>query len=205
MRPSILLILIKFGIFLSILQLNAQENWRRPVTISLYTVATQFPGGHITPLHPGLEIGSEFRYNKSEKNMWLQTVKIGIYYHQLSQTAIQLYSELDYRRKIWQKLKGDVKLGAGYLHAIPDLQSFSLKDGIYENKSNFGRSQLMVSTALGLRYMLSDQNDGPELFLTMQCFLQMPFIKSYVPVLPNTAYHIGVSFPFFNNKNHQKS
>jgi hypothetical protein len=198
MRPGILLTPIKFGIFLLFFQMHAQEMWRRPVSISLYTVATQFPGGHITPLHPGLEVGSEFRYNKSEKNMWLQTIKVGVYYHQLSQTGIQVYSELDYRRKIWHRVKGDVKLGAGYLHAIPDLQSFTLKDGVYENENSFGRSQLMVSTALGLRYMLSDRNDGLQLFLTMQCFLQMPFIKSYVPVLPNTAYHIGVSFPFFN-------
>jgi hypothetical protein len=34
----------------------------------------------------------------------------------------------------------------------------------------------------------------------MQSILQMPFIKSYVPVLPNTALHAGVAFPFFKTK-----
>jgi hypothetical protein len=180
---------------------NTQEVWRRPVTVSVFTVATQLPGGKVTPIHPGIEVGTEFRYNKSDKNQWLQTVKVGGYYHKYSQTAIQVYSELNYRRKIVQKLRGDFKLGAGYLYAIPDLQTFILEDGTYKKKSNPGRSQLMVSTALGVRYRLSHSNDAPQLFMHIQSFLQMPFIKSYVPVLPNTALHMGVSWPFFKTKN----
>lgn len=164
-------------------------------------MATQFPGGKITPVHPGLELGTEFRYNHSDKNQWLQTIKLAGYYHQYSQTALQLYSELNYRRKIFQKISGDVKLGMGYMYAIPDLQTFELKDGIYEEKITSGRSQFMVSVAMGLRYQLSESFDGPQLFMNMQCFLQMPFIKRYVPVLPNTALHAGVAFPFFRTKN----
>jgi len=181
-------------------QTNAQEFKSRPLTISLFSMATQLPGGKITPLHPGLEMGTEFRYNHSDKNQWLQTIKVGGYYHQYSQTALQLYSELNYRRKILQKISGDAKLGMGYMYAIPDLQTFELKDGLYKEKKTSGRSQFMVSVAFGLRYHLSDSSDGPQLFMNMQCFFQMPFIKSYVPVLPNTALHAGVAFPFFKTK-----
>lgn len=201
MKAMILKYVITLVVLLTFLQTNAQEFRSRPVTISIFTVATQFPGGKITPLHPGLELGTEFRYNHSVKNQWLQTIKAGGYYHQYSQTALQLYSELNYRRKIFQKMSGDAKLGMGYMYAIPDLQTFELKDGIYEEKKPSGRSQFMASVALGLRYHLSDSSDGPQLFMNMQCFFQMPFIKSYVPVLPNTALHAGVAFPFFRTKN----
>lgn len=203
MKICILRIWIAVSLWLGLIHLHAQDIWRRPLTLSLFTVATQFPGGKITPVHPGMEIGTEFRYNKSEKNQWLQTVKTGIYYHKYSQTAIQLYTELDYRRKIWQKIKGDMKLGAGYLHAIPDLQSFVLEDGVYVKGNRFGRPQFMVSVALGVRYQFSALRDGAGFFMTIQCFLQMPFINSYVPVLPNTALHAGVTYPLFkaiNNK-----
>ena len=201
MKTAILKILIKVQLCLLFFHAEAQEIWRRPITISLFTVATQLPGGKMIPLHPGMELGTEFRYNKAEKNQWLQTAKVGVYYHQYSQTGLQLYSELNYRRKVWQKLQGDIKLGAGYLHAIPDLQSFVLKDGVYEKGNSFGRAQFMVSAAVGARFRLSNVKDGPALFINYQCFLQMPFIKSYVPLLPNTALHIGISFPFFKVKN----
>jgi hypothetical protein len=148
-----------------------------------------------------LEIGTEFRYHKSDKNQWLQSIKFGGYFHQYSQTALQLYTETNYRKRIIQKISGDAKLGVGYLYAMPDLQTFELKDGIYEEQKTSGRSQFMASVTLGLRYDLSDSFDGPQFFMNMQCFLQMPFIKSYVPILPNTALHAGVSFPFFRTKN----
>ena len=201
MKAMILKYVITLTVLVTFLQTNAQEFTSRPMTISIFTVATQLPGGKITPLHPGLELGTEFRYNHSAKNQWLQTIKAGGYYHQYSQTALQVYSELNYRRKIFQKISGDAKLGLGYMYAIPDLQTFELKDGIYEEKKISGRSQFMASVALGLRYQLSDSSDGPQLFMNMQCFFQMPFIKSYVPVLPNTALHVGVALPFFRTKN----
>jgi len=200
MKLYIIQTIITFKLILLIVTVNAQETWRRPVTLSLFTVATQFPGGKVIPIHPGIEAGTEFRYNKSDKNQWLQTIKVGGYYHQYSQTAIQVYSELNYRRKIIQKLRGDFRLGTGYLYAIPDLQTFILEDGIYKKKSNPGRSQLMITTSLGVRYQLSNSHDGPQLLMHIQCFLQTPFIKSYVTVLPNTALHVGVAWPFFKIK-----
>jgi len=197
MKTAILKILISVQLCFVFFHAEAQDIWRRPLTISLFTVATQLPGGKMVPLHPGIELGTEFRYNKAEKNQWLQTVKVGVYYHQYSQTGLQLYSELNYRRKVWQKIRGDVKIGAGYLHAIPDLQTFILKDGVYVKKNSFGRAQFMVSLSLGAGYQVFQSADSPVLFITYQSFLQMPFIKSYVPVLPNTALHLGISIPLF--------
>ncbi len=186
------------GWCLSITALHAQATRQLPLTLSVYSVNTQLPGGRLTPVHPGLQAGTEFRYNRSEKNQWFQTAKLGVYYHKYSQTGIQLYSEGGYRRAIWKGLSAEFRLGVGYLHAITDLQMFELKDGQYERKRTIGRAQVMGSTALGLGYRLGESMDAPRVFIDYQFFLQMPFVKNYVPLLPNTALHLGVAFPFFN-------
>ncbi|MGI9158338.1 MAG: hypothetical protein ACR2K1_01155, partial [Saprospiraceae bacterium] len=189
--------LLLWGSFCA-LKAVAQVARRLPLVISAYTVNTQLPGGRITPIHPGLQAGTEFRYNRSEKNQWFQTAKLGVYYHKYSQTGIQLYSEIGYRRALWKRLGAEIRLGAGYLHAISDLQAFELVNGQYERKRTFGRPQVMGSAAFGLGYRLGSAPDAPRIFLDYQFFLQMPFVKSYVPLLPNTALHAGVAFPFFN-------
>jgi hypothetical protein len=180
-------------------QAAAQDARRLPLIVSAYTVNTQLPGGRITPMHPGLQAGTEFRYNRSEKNQWFQTVKLGVYYHKYSQTGIQLYSEIGHRRALWKRLGAELRLGAGYLHAISDLQTFELVNGQYERKRTFGRPQVMGGAALGLGYRLGSAPDAPRIFLDYQFFLQAPFVKSYVPLLPNTAVHAGVAFPFFKS------
>lgn len=189
--------LLLWGSFCA-LQAVAQDARRLPLVVSAYTVNTQLPGGRVTPIHPGLQAGTEFRYNRSEKNQWFQTAKLGVYYHKYSQTGIQLYSEIGYRRALWKGLGAELRLGAGYLHAISDLQAFELVNGQYERKRSFGRPQVMGSAAFGIGYRLSSAPDAPRIFLDYQFFLQMPFVKSYVPLLPNTALHAGVAFPFFN-------
>ena len=133
----------------------AQISKIKPLTISLFTVGTQLPGGKNLPIHPGIELGTEFKYSKSEKTKWFQTVKVGVYHHRYSQTGIQLYSEIGYRPTIWNRFSGDVKLGVGYLHAIPDLQQFKLENGVYTKSKSLGRSQFMASVSLGIGYNLT--------------------------------------------------
>lgn len=177
--------------------LPGQSTASRPLTVSLFTVATQLPGGKVLPIHPGLELGTEFRLGRNETSRWFQSAKLGVFHHRLSQTAVMLYSESGFRPGISSRLYAELRLGAGYLHAIPDLQVFSQNDGVYKKSSGLGRPQLMASFATGLGWRLREGSDSPKVFVAMQCFFQMPFIKSYVPVLPNTALHVGTSFPMF--------
>lgn len=175
----------------------------QPLIVSVFNLGTQLPGSGVigiftTPVHPGLSAGTEFRYNQHPFNQWFQTAKLGLSYHQYVQTAVQLYSEAGYRRVIWRGAAAEMRLGVGYLHAFSNTEVFSLKDGTYHKKTNLGRPQFMASGALGLSYLLPKGQNPPRFFLDYQFFLQMPFVKSYVPLLPNTALHIGVAVPFFH-------
>ena len=184
--------------------LTAQKNvdtgvveYRRPLIISVFNVATLLPGssGGFSPIHPGLSTGTEFRYNHSSKNQWFQTAKLAVSYHQYVQTSVQLFSEAGYRRDIWRGLGAEMRIGAGYLHSFPGVEFFQLKDGVYEKKNRIGRPQLMVTSAAGISYTLQSGKFPPRFFLDYQFYLQTPFIKQYVPLVPNTVVHAGVALP----------
>ena len=174
----------------------------RPISITVFNNATLLPGAGVlgvwgVPAHPGFSVGTEFRYNHDQKNEWFQTVRVGYFYHRYVQHGIQLYSEAGYRYHFGVPIDLESRLGAGYLHSIPAAQVFELSEnGTYTRQSSIGRPQAMVSISLGGGYTF--QNMGNlRLFLAYQVYLQMPFVKEYVPILPNSALHLGVSVPFF--------
>jgi hypothetical protein len=175
-----------------------QEPKARSYLVSVFNAATQLPIGQFfsTPMHVGATAGAEFRYNRKPNNQWFQTAKLGFSYHQYAQSTIQLYSELGYRRAIWRGTAAEMRLGAGYLHAIPATEIFILKDKVYKEKTNLGRPQFMTGAALGLSYTQQKAAKPLRFFVDYQFYLQMPFVKSYVPLLPNTLLHVGVAAPF---------
>lgn len=181
---------------------QATVSTKLPLVVSVFNIGTVLPGTGIAgiftvPVHPGISLGTEFRYNKSSTNQWFQTARLGIFHHRLVQTGIQLYSEVGYRRDIWKGIGAELRLGAGYLHAFTDTEVFKLQDGRYVKKADWGRAQFMAGGTFGLSYVLPLKN-SPRVFIDYQFYLQMPYVKSYVPQLPNTALHLGVAFPFFN-------
>ena len=101
--------------------------------------------------------------DQAQKNQWFQTAKVGIFYHQLAQTAIQLYTEAGYRRVFSDKFSGDFRLGGGYLHAISATEVFEqTESGSWEKSNSIGRPMGMFTGSLGANYYL---NEDIRLFL----------------------------------------
>ncbi len=191
--------IILSGVFFMTRPVTAQQEPKaRNYLVSVFNAATQLPIGEFfsTPMHLGATAGAEFRYNRKPDNQWFQTAKLGFSYHQYVQSTLQLYSEFGYRRAIWRGTAAELRLGAGYLHAIPAADIFTLKEGVYKKKTNLGRAQAMAGGALGLSYTQQKAAKPLRFFLDYQFYLQMPFVKSYVPLLPNTLLHVGVGAPF---------
>lgn len=193
-------IIILLCVFCNV-SLKAGDSLRFPIIISVFNNATVLPGtgklGFInTPVHPGICIGSVIKeYRSNEKSDVFQTIKLGYYYHKYFQNSIQLYTELGYRYKFNFGLDLEAELGVGYLLAIQDIEVFELnKHGTYDNKSS-ARSQIMAGFGIAPSTVIFKETDHPvRLFINYQFYLQMPFVKSYVPVLPNTAIHLGAIF-----------
>lgn len=183
-----------------------------PITISAFNNQTTLPVGMKlgiaeSPVHPGISIGTSYLWQEKTRHLLQQTGTLGYYYHQYSQHGIQLYTELQYRYTRLKWLRPEAGAGLGYLHAISDLEQFKLNsNGEYEKKKNFGRPQAMVSTHIGLFIPLKKNSTDAGctmcrnsathrvqngFFVRYQFWLQAPFVKNYVPMLPNTALHIG--------------
>jgi hypothetical protein len=170
-----------------------------PLITSVFNQATLLPGsgGVFQRPHLGISVGTAFSYNKSPVNQWFQTAKLAVARHQYVQTSVQLFTELGYRRHLWQGIGLEGRLGGGYLHSIPATEVFVYSSSSYQEKSKWGRPQAMVSTALGINYLIPG-NSGTRVFVDYQFFLQMPFINQYVPLVPNIAWHAGTSVPLFH-------
>ena len=178
-----------------------------PLVVSVFNNATLLPGGGELgifgiPVHPGIALGTEFRYNKSQKNEWFQTVKLGYHYHRYVQHGLRFYSEIGYRRHFKGRLDVGPQLGVGYLQSIPAKQIFEWQpdETAYLRTGKAGRPQFMATMALEVGYDISRSTEPPmRVFLAYQFYLQMPFVQEYVPLMPNTALHAGLSIPLTQN------
>lgn len=180
-------------------RLEAQEKLQKErfLLFSVFNSGTQLPGNIFTlPIHPGATVGMEFAHNRNPVNRWFQTAKVGILYHQYSQTAVQVFTEGGYRRSIWQGFSVELRLGVGYLHSFTDVPIFKLgPDGNYNQVSRLGRPQFMASSALGIGHTFLNAKHPWRLQLDYQFYLQTPFINEYVPLLPVNALHLGCAIP----------
>lgn len=187
---------------------KAQEGAERlPLVVTVCNNATLLPGsGKLgvfgIPVHPGFTVGTAFRYNQHPQNELFQTATLGYHYHHYVQHSLRLYSEFGYRRHFKSPWDAGTRLGIGYLHSIPDHQIFELdSEGRYQKQSSWGRPQFMASLAVEAGYSIPNRNDTNfRLFVAYQFYLQMPFVQEYVPLMPNTAFHLGVALPFFYTK-----
>ncbi len=167
--------------------------------VAFTTLHTAFPLSSFSrlfteDLHPGVEIGTGFNWRTKARHDWFQTFQLGYSYHRFVQHSVALYSETGYRYKLFTTFAAEAKLGAGYLHAIPVGKLFKLEDdGTYERKTNLGRPQGMVAFSLGVNKKITPA--GLKIFIQYQQRIQMPFIKSYVPLLPTNMLMAGFRIP----------
>lgn len=182
----------------------SSDTLKLPLRITIFDNGTKLPGGNKLllmnlPIHPGITVGTEYFWNKKKKQ-WFQSAVLGYFYHQYSQHAIQIYTELGYRYHCKIRLAFEGKIGLGYLHSIPATEIYNLDaNGTYQRTNRFGRIQFMLPmVSFGAAHRLRGTNIS--LFFNYQFWLQLPFVKQYVPVLPNTAFHIGVNIPLNFNK-----
>jgi len=193
--------------FFSTCLLHAQINRIKEFQVSAFSNATALPfsgtlGIFHSPLHPGISFGVSSQLNKSQKHNLLLNVKLAYLYQQYVQHGVQLYPEFGYRFVLNNGLSFGPMLGLGYLHAITDLQQFELNEqGEYQSTNSRGTPSFMASFGVDLGYDLRKTSTIPvRVFTQYQMWFQTPFVRSYVPVLPNTALHLGLSFYI----NHEK-
>ena len=176
------------------------QSWKsKPISISILNNATMLPPASLTavfnqPLHPGITVSYEFGWKETDKHKWFQNAGISYMYHRFVYQAILLNTQAGYRWKI-NNFSIEGYLQAGYMHAfyLTDRAIFE-SDGTYKYKMGFGKPQFITGAGLGFGYNFGDENRIRRIFLNYDVRLQMPFVKSYVTLLPNGALSLGMQF-----------
>ena len=146
------------------------------------------------PIHPGLTVAYEFGWKETDRHKWFQNVGISYMYHRFVYQAIILNSQAGYRWKI-DKFSIEGYLQAGYMHAFYLTDRAVLQDdGTYIAKKGLGKPQFITGAGVGFGYNFGDENRIRRIFLNYDVRLQMPFVKSYVTLLPNGALSLGMQF-----------
>lgn len=183
-------------VLLTSLGASCQEKY---FSLSAFNTQTAMPFGKFFGMftdqfHPGIEAGYGINISVKQKHDWFVDFKIACFYHRFVQTGIPLYADFGYRYKFNDRLFAETSLGAGYMHSIPATAKLKLNDdGVYVNNKGLGRAQAMATFGLGLGYSLNPSAKKPvSIFVTYQQLLQMPFVRSYVPMLPYNSFMIGI-------------
>ena len=192
---------------LVILANNSSAQKSKQISIAFLNTGSAYPFSEFSKLfsdmqHPGVEIGYSFNWKTKNKHDWFQEIKLSYFYHRFVQHGIPLYTYIGYRYKFSNALNAQVALGAGYMQSIPATAKLKLSDnGEYKNDKGIGRSQAVAVLNLGIGYTIHPASKkSPSIFIIYQQFLQMPFVKAYVPILPYNSLLIGCNFPFQAHK-----
>ncbi|MEQ1553320.1 MAG: hypothetical protein ABL929_04025 [Ferruginibacter sp.] len=176
-----------------------------PITISLFNESTAIPFTKFvtTPLHPGLQIGTEFNYKSKTHARIFQTVNASYFYHRYLAHGIGLTTELGYEYRLKNGLAFSSLLGVGYLHTFATAEEFIFQNGEYVKKADRGNARINPSLSFDVGYYLNPKSKkSNKIFLRYQSWAEYPYSPNFIPVMAHINLHIGAKF--FISKNIKK-
>lgn len=180
--------------------LAAGQSWKEnPVSVRILNNATLLPPASLLapfnqPIHPGLAVSYEFGWKEKNKHKWFQDVTLGYTYHRFAFQSILLYTTAGYRYQL-KRFFGDAGLEAGYMHSwfLTD-RSVLQDDGTYKSGKGLGKPQFIAGAGFKLGCNVANAENPVRIFVGYDIRIQMPFVQSYVPMLPNGTVSIGAQF-----------
>ncbi len=195
---------IRFSLLCFILFLTQNVLAQQPVTLSIFNESTAIPYDRLfsTPIHPGVQIGTEFNWKESRHFRLYPSISVGYMFHRKLFQGLYANLELgfDYKTSFGLNLKS--KIGLGYLRTFSTQQEFQFEDGEYKSRSDKGNSRLMPSFTTGLGYRLNQkENNSSEIYILYQSWLEYPYSPGFIPLMAHTNLHLGLRFyPFEKNE-----
>ncbi len=175
--------------------ITAQKNLTQ-LTLETGNAVTAFPvvGApqlFYTNYHPFTTLGVRMIWHENRNHGWEQSFNLGYLYHRFVQHSIPLFTEIIYRYDFNNTFCVRTHFGVGYLHSIPDTDRYKLNDqGEYEKIRNLGRAQAGLKFSISAAYSI---NKELQLSVNYGVLGQLPFVKSYVPLLPYNTIQLGIA------------
>ena len=177
------------------LSFSQRKSW--PVNISLFSESTAIPFTPFlnTPIHPGIQIGTEFNYKIQPNSRLFQTLDISYFYHNYLAQGIGLTTNLSYELRSNFGLAFTGLLGIGYLRTFSTADEFTFVNGRYEKQTDLGNSRLSPSLAMDVGYYFRPKSiHSPKLFVRYQLWAEYPYSPGFIPIMTHVNIHIGYHF-----------
>lgn len=189
--------LVAFLFFLGYAKTLSASDKNYAIHISLFNESTAIPFTRFftTPIHPGLQIGTEFTYLNKKRSRLFQTVNAYYYYHRYLAHGVGLSSDLGYEYRFPFGLSFSALFGVGYLHTVSTAKEYTLKDGTYILKKDRGNPRVTASLSLEIGcYVKPSKPTSPKLFLRYQSWVEYPYSPGFIPLMTHINLHVGTLF-----------
>lgn len=163
--------------------------------VSVYSNAVSLPAVKFSPLHPGIQVGFEKIWKEKKRFTLAQNFRLGYFYQRLVHHGIPLYTQIGYKYRVYKKLNLAAFADAGYIHTFGDNPTYKLNsDGEYVRTARAGKAHITFGYSIMASWAFSCKHSTITPFIQHQFWMMTPFVKSYVPLMPNSAFHAGVYF-----------
>jgi hypothetical protein len=175
-----------------------EQPWPLMIAFSAHSYSWPIVKSFVTPIQPGFKVGTEYVYSTKRNHKILQCFNLGYFHNSEFLNAYYLNSYFTYRYTALSHLFFDSALGAGYFHRRHAREVFKLNDnGEYESKTDWGSPGVQAGVNLGAGYNFNVNDKQLSIFINYEWFVSYPHVKSEVPFLPHSLYHIGIKYyPF---------
>lgn len=168
-----------------------------PIKVSIFNEATAIPFTQALaePIHPGLQIGTEFSYKNTLRKHVYQTANLGFIFHNHLYQGVFIQTDLGYDFRFAFGLTIKALLGIGYLHTFTTRQEFQLIKGSYVSQNDRGNARAMPSLAVGFGYRLKPSKLlSPEIFILYQPWIEYPYSPGFIPLMTHINLQLGAKF-----------
>lgn len=165
-----------------------------PIKVGISNEATAIPYTRFftNPIHPTIQVGTEYFYSSGPHHDFYQTGNLGYIFHNYLYQGIYLNTGVgyDYIFKFGLKLKSNFELG--YLHTFSTQDEYQLKDGAYVNGTDWGNARLMPTLSLGFGYVFKKENAiTSEIFLLYKSWVEYPYSPGFIPIMTHINLELG--------------
>lgn len=168
-----------------------------PVNVSVFNESTALPFTRLitVPIHPGLQLGTEFNYRETQNARLFQTVNLCYFYHNHLNQGLGLFSELGYEYRLPAGIAFTGLFGIGYMHTFATAEEFTFSNGVYEQRNDAGNARLFPSLSLDIGYYPDKENKtGPKIFMRYQSWIEYPYSPGFIPLMTHISLHLGLKF-----------
>jgi hypothetical protein len=166
-----------------------------PIRIGIGNETTSIPYTVFfpAPVHPVVQLGTEFAYQDTTHSYLYQTANVGYIYHKYLYQGIYLGTELGYDYRFHFGLNLKALFGLAFLHAFAVQDEYQFENGEYALQQDWGNARLMPSLTLGLGYRLHPAvKASPEIFLLYQSWVEYPYSPGFIPLMTHTNLMLGM-------------